>query len=123
MTENKSNIKQLKLAQKESPTYKISDENFEALTKIVAKVSKELDNPVDNEAIKSMLSLVEHLIEGTFNEVVILGVGKNGSSYMGGGGSAGNKFMVGTLLREYSNSFDGQLADMLGLYNVDFIEE
>lgn len=123
MTEKKNNIKQLKLAQKEAPTYKISDENLEALTKIVAKVSKELENNIDNEAIKSVINLLGHLTEGTFDEVVLLGVSKHGGSYMGGGGNAGNKFMVGTLLREYSNSFDGQLADMLGLYNVDFIEE
>ena len=123
MTENKSNIKQLKLAQKEPTTYKISDENFETLTNIVAKVSKELDNPVDNEAIKATLCLMEQLTSGNFDEVVLLGVSKQAGIYMGGGGNAGNKFMVEVILKEYGDIFHAQLADSLGLYDIDFIED
>jgi len=123
MTEKKDNVKQLKLAKKEQERYFVSEENLETLVDIVIKSGKELDRNVDNEALKALLSLAQYVVDGSFDEVVLLGVNKQGGIFMGGGGDSGNKFMVSTILKEYASIFHAQLAEGLGLYDVEILED
>jgi len=123
MTEKKDNVKQLKLAKKEQERYFVSEENLETLADIVNKSGKELDRNVDNEALKALLSLAQYVVDGSFDEVVLLGVNKQGGIFMGGGGDSGNKFMVNTILKEYASIFHAQLAEGLGLYDVEILED